>query len=419
MYFNSDRVFCSRNKKELRMNIKIVIMIIMAISISCSTTAVKKDIGGSCKNMSDCKAELICKDSTCQKEKAEENDLCDVTEDCKTPLICSHNICQKEMSEGDSCSNEVPCKENLSCYDGICYDFSKNNFKDMKMLDFASSFKFYTMSDNKGDSIEVPDFEKMINWTKKLDSIDRDMKFVIGLGDHVKKGRDNKFISFMNNDNFYHNNFYPNIADGENEYYGDGQDDWGAGKKLFKELNLLERDNVTIRENGAEYYAKFTINGINIHLIQLHFPDQPSNIDIAWPKESREYMINKIKSIEKSDNDIIIVAAHSRDGAWYDYLTKEQLDIVMSKVDIGFSATIHIFERITLPNHNSDGTLFINTGSITNGYLTGGDGYLELHVLKNPTRVILQYIDMDKDNLGLNKDTAWIKYINGKIEKLK
>jgi hypothetical protein len=130
-------------------------------------------------------------------------------------------------------------------------------------------------------------------------------------------------------------------------------------------------------------------------------------------------MINKIKSIEKSDNDIIFVVAHSKEGEWQSYLTEEQLDIVMSKVDIGFSATIHIFERITVSGHNNDGTLFINTGSITNGYLTGGDGYIELHVLTDPTRVVLQYIDMDKDTLELNKTTAWIKYINGKIEKLK
>ncbi len=383
---------------------RIVLFFIFALFLfSCSSNKDKKctkkcNIWESCKIVNDSQT-CVLNDGKCNSNedcKDEKKNHCNESNTC-VPFVCDE---------------ENPCKDNLTCYKSQCYDFSENKFENMDMLDFASSFKFYIMSDNKGEAEEKVSFKKMIEWTK-----DRDQKFVIGLGDHLKKGRDNLFLDFIENNEFYKNNFYPNIADGENEYYGEGQDDWGAGGKFLELFDFENKDNVTLRDNKAEYYASIKIGDITIHLIQVHFPDEPrDDAKLAWPQESRDYLINKLKSIEKTKNDIVIVGAHSIFGSWHNYLKKEELDIVLEKVDLGLSATVHEFAKMTASGHDNDATLFINTGAITHGLTS--DGYLEVHFIKNPNRIIIQYIDMKKSSLEINKKTSWIKYINGKIEKL-
>lgn len=48
------------------------------------------------------------------------------------------------------------------------------------------------MSDNKGDGLEKKAFDRMVKWMEKSQT-----KFVIGLGDHVKKGWKNSFLDFL------------------------------------------------------------------------------------------------------------------------------------------------------------------------------------------------------------------------------
>ena len=90
-------------------------------------------------------------------------------------------------------------------------------------LDNAASFSFSIMSDNKGYSVENPHMYKCNKWIKEAGD-----KFIIGLGDHVKDNRENPFLDLIKNDSLWHNHFYPNVADGENEYWGEDQSDWGA-----------------------------------------------------------------------------------------------------------------------------------------------------------------------------------------------
>ena len=40
-------------------------------------------------------------------------------------------------------------------------------------------------------------------------------------------------------------------------------------------VSLSERQNVEVRKNKNEYYAVETIEGIKVHIIQLHFSDNP------------------------------------------------------------------------------------------------------------------------------------------------
>ncbi|MBC8526408.1 MAG: hypothetical protein ISS28_07020 [Candidatus Cloacimonetes bacterium] len=279
-------------------------------------------------------------------------------------------------------------------------------------LDKAAVFNFVIMSDNKGDSpMSSEQFTRMVEWCE-----DSNTQFVIGLGDHLKLKWENSFLAFLKQNNWWKEHFYPNIADGENEYYGTGQDDWGAGGKLLDEIELSKKDNVIIRENGCEYYAKIRIKNFTVHLVQLHFSDSPENERMAFNENSRKYFINTLQSINKGKKDIIIVAAHSRTGSWIHLLSDERKRLVMEKADLVLSATTHFFERVEVEGYENSGALCINTGSITFPAYWCPGGYVQVNVLKNPFALIVQYINADKKIREMqNSDYAFIKIVNNGI----
>ncbi len=303
---------------------------------------------------------------------------------------------------------------------GILFGFSENRHwktvKNITELDSLAVFHFAIMSDNKGDSPKSKkSFANMNDWIKNSNG-----KFIIGLGDHVKKNWRNDFLPFINNDQWWRKNFYPGIADGENEYYGKGQGDWGAGKRLFKETDFYDKKNVVFRKNKCEYYAKIKENGWTIHLIQIHFPDEPKDLKIAFPEDSRRYLIKTINSIKKGKRDIIIVGAHSRTGSWIEELSPERQRIILEKADLVLSATTHFFKRIIPKNSKKTDALCINTGSIT--YPSGfcPKGYVEVHVMENPRAIIVQYLNANRGKRELqNYDYAFVKYLNGEINHLR
>lgn len=285
-----------------------------------------------------------------------------------------------------------------------------NSIQDLQNL---SVFSFAIMSDNKGDSPEnSPENFKMVKWIKQSND-----QFVIGLGDHLKRGWDNSFLDMIKEDPWWNQNFYPNIADGENEYFGECQSDWGAGGKLLEEMNFSQHSNVAIRKNGSEYYAKISVDEYTVHLIQLHYPDIPRDCDLAFPEDSRQYLKTTLQSIDKGSRDIIIAAAHSRTGNWISDLDKELRKIVMDKADLVLSATTHYFQRIKLPDYKQSGALLINTGSVNYPLPLSHGGYVHVSVLEDPLSLIVQYINVeDEDEMEL-QDTrhAILKVIGGEI----
>ncbi|MCF6358874.1 MAG: hypothetical protein L3J54_13820, partial [Draconibacterium sp.] len=120
----------------------------------------------------------------------------------------------------------------------------------IETLDSLAAFSFSIMSDNKCYSVENPDMYKCNKWIKEAGD-----RFIIGLGDHVKDNRENPFLDLLKTDSLWHNHFYPNVADGENQYWGTWQGDWGAGYPILDYVDLSNRKNVKIRENRYEYYA--------------------------------------------------------------------------------------------------------------------------------------------------------------------
>ena len=277
-------------------------------------------------------------------------------------------------------------------------------------LDSMAVLSFSIMSDNKGYSLENSDMEKCDLWMREAGD-----KFVLGLGDHVKDNRANPFLDLMKTDSLWHNHFYPNVADGENEFWGRDQADWGSGAPILDYVDLNKRKNVEIRSNNAEYYAIEEHNGIRVHIIQLHYSDNPPDPTIAFNESSRQYLMDMLDSIDKTDNDIIVVLAHTAN--WVNELTEERRSKLLGKADLILGATTHRYQRYEFSDHDNDkGAIMLNTGAVGN---SGKSGFLQIHVLEYPTRMVIQYQTTKNDSRKLQKKGfAYEKIINGTIKEV-
>jgi predicted phosphodiesterase len=286
-------------------------------------------------------------------------------------------------------------------------------FKDITsiaQLDSMSVFSFAIMSDNKGDALNKKEFKRMDKWIKGSGA-----EFVVGLGDHVKRGWKNQFVDFLKEDRWWYTKFYPVLADGENEYYGESQADRTKGNMLFDLTDMKERGNIEFTEEGSEYYAKIKVKDYTIHLISLFYPDSPSDDRVAFPDESKKYLVDILNSIDKKKKDIIIAAAHSRMGYWLNNLPYDKRDVVLNKVDLVLSATTHVFQVF-----NSYGDeivpLAINTGSITYPNLFCPGGYVQVNVVEDPDAFVVQYINAEKKDRKLqNTYYSAVKKLNGEV----
>ena len=275
----------------------------------------------------------------------------------------------------------------------------------IKKLDSLATFSFSIMSDNKGYALENESMYKCDKWIREAGD-----RFILGLGDHVKDNRANPFLYLLKNDSLWHNHFYPNIADGENEFWGEDQGTWGVGAPILDYVNISERKNTSIRNNKCEYYAIEEHDGIKVHIIQIHYSDTPTDPDIAFNKSSRKYLFDILESINKTDKDIIVVLVHT--NGWIDVLNKKRKEKILAKADLLLDANTHAYKKYDLENKASEnGAVIFNTGAVGN---SGNSGFMQVHVLKNPLRMIIQYQETKNDSRQLQgKGFAYEKIIGG------
>jgi hypothetical protein len=280
----------------------------------------------------------------------------------------------------------------------------------IEKLDDMAVLSFSIMSDNKGYAIENAHMNKLDIWAREAGN-----QFILGVGDHVKDNRANPFLDLIKTDSLWHYRFYPNVADGENEFWGEGQEDWGAGAPILDYVDLKKRKNVEIRSNNCEYYAIEEHNGIRVHIIQLHYSDNPPDPAIAFNESTRKYLIDVLDSIDKTDDDIIVVLAHT--GNWVEQLSAERRSKVLGKADLILGATTHRYQRYDFSDYdNEKSAIALNTGAVGN---SGENGFLQVHVLEYPTRMIIQYQTTKNKNRELQKNGyAYEKIINGKIKEI-
>ena len=287
--------------------------------------------------------------------------------------------------------------------------------KSIRDLDRLADLHFAIMSDNKGDSpLSSVEFARMTTWIKEGKPA-----FMIGLGDHVKHRWENTFIPWLQSDPWWREHFYPNVADGENEYYSPThrQSDYGEGAPILDLVELEAHANV-IRPNRSEYYAQISVSDYTVHLIQMHFSDQPMDIAIAFPESSRAWMMETLKGIKKGDKDLIIVAAHSRTGAWDMILSPERRQLLLDKADLVLSATTHRYDAWVPEGFETGAAVCVNTGSVNYPGPMAANGYVEIHIV-DTVGVVGQYIDLTQTERRLQRGRfAWVKPKDGPMRYL-
>ena len=273
-------------------------------------------------------------------------------------------------------------------------------------LDRLAALHFALMSDHKGDSpLSSVEFARMNAWIKEGNPA-----FVVGLGDHVKHRFENTFIPWLRSEPWWREHFYPNVADGENEYYSPThrQSDYGQGAPIL-DLVALEAHARVTRPNSSEYYAQIPIHDYTIHLIQMHFSDQPMDDAVAFPESSRSWMMNTLEGIEKGGRDLIIVAAHSRTGVWDTLLSPERRKSLLNKADLVLSATTHRFEAWVPEGFEEGDAVCVNTGAVNYPGPMATNGYVEIHLIES-MGTVGQYIDLTQTDRRLQRGRfAWIK----------
>ena|GEM_PF-3131305 len=281
-------------------------------------------------------------------------------------------------------------------------------------LDRRAGLHFAIMSDNKGDSpLSSVECARMAAWVEEGRAA-----FVIGMGDHLKNGWENSFIPWIQGDRWWRTHFYPNVADGENEYYSPThrQSDYGGGAPILSLVDLRANAEVVVRENGCEYYAKVRHKGYTVHLIQMHFSDSPKDPNVAFPEESRAWLTRTLTSIEKGEKDLIVVGAHSIKGYWDDELNPEQRRTLLHRADLVLSGTTHNF-RVWVPEGFEDGSaVCVNTGAVNYPGYMSTEGYVEVHVLEPGGEIVGQYVDLTQTERRLQWGRfAWVKPRGGRM----
>lgn len=289
-------------------------------------------------------------------------------------------------------------------------------------LDTAAVFHYSLLSDLIGDSNRIVT-ARGLSWM-------RNSEFVLGGGDDVKS-RGTSFEKLIGTDPFYKAKFYPSIGDGECNAYGSGQNDWGAGREFFNfipgfwDRPNVERNDLEGRDadgNTPSYYAWFEKGGIKVHVLQLHWSDSA-----PFAATTIQFMVDKLTELRasKTNNDIIHVHAHN--GAFIKNLgslakngkmTFDDIELLISTADIITDASQHngrrfwwgeiFFEdacdwypRIGAAFEDPNAAVWYNSGIIAN------DGYMEFHVLADPTRIVIQYMNIKQSDRLLVTDSTW------------
>jgi len=263
---------------------------------------------------------------------------------------------------------------------------------------------FAIFSDNKGDGPDSGEFGYMRGLVDGVAAMEAE--FVLGIGDHVRGGTPPQdFITFLREDPWWPDHFYPVIADGENAYYGSGQGDWGAGRGLLDELDLCANPAVTCRENGTEYHAVLeTSIDLVVHFVVVHYPDSG---DDPFPLDSQRWLVAELQGIARTGREIVIATAHT--GRWLKTLLDDDVAAVLAGADLLLGASTHFYDRYDYPD---DAALFLNTGST--GYAIENN-YLEVVVLDAPLRLVLLNHEAAGQRQLQAGDNCWVKEIGGPV----
>ncbi len=292
-----------------------------------------------------------------------------------------------------------------------------HSFKDIrsyKDLKSKRAFSFSIISDLHGETpLTNRNVAKTTKWITEDES-----KFVLGLGDVDVTCAENCVMSFIVRSDWWSRNYFPTIGDTEDQYFiDDPQDETYKSAQLYlKVLGIHDRENVEVSPDGKEYYAIINYEGINIHFISLYYTDVIHGNRDLFPPESKEFLINTLNKIDKQANDIIIVGAHTEFGSFIYELDDADKNLVMNKCDLLLSGGVHFFLSNSVEGYVEKGAINISCGSPSKARWGAPNGFVQIHVFKNPLSMVIQYLDLSKEELQLvDTPYSYIKVVNGLV----
>ncbi len=287
-------------------------------------------------------------------------------------------------------------------------------------LQQAAAASFTIFSDNKGQNEGFVAFERMLLWA---DSDPHHLLF-IGNGDNLcgwgnYEIQSRAFIEqWLPSYPEFRAAYYPVIADGENEYFGAWQGDYCAGRPMLQHAGLLTFDSppqigrpekvVAFRplastdrntaysppagEYGCDYHAIESYGGYRVHFLTAAFADTPSGqLDIQMPQTSRDWLMAQLNAIDKTDHDIVVVAAHS-ECRFDNLLTTAERNTLYAKADLILSASCHNYQVWTGWEVAGNNPIVFNTGQLS----IGQNGLTRVHIVPGnadtPPVLVLRYV---------------------------
>jgi hypothetical protein len=273
---------------------------------------------------------------------------------------------------------------------------------------------FAVLGDTHGNAVEDSSFANAVRQMEDLQ-----VSFIVGLGDNLEDPKNTRkthdtFLDWVREQPFWMVHFWPTVADGENEYFGTGSGDWGAGRGLIDFFGVPYRPDVVMAEGEhpvkppVSYYVPIRIGEVTVHLIQLTFSDTPKgNPIIPFREETRAFMERILRTINKDGNDIVVIGAHSETGTWIDVLSGARQALIRRQCDLALSGTTHDYKRT---DHGPTGPL-----ALTNGFCfdkvhdpdQSDYGWIAVYVFSDPLCLMTVYVNPNTHNMVLPRYDGW------------
>ncbi|MCD4652160.1 MAG: hypothetical protein K8S56_10320 [Candidatus Cloacimonetes bacterium] len=277
-----------------------------------------------------------------------------------------------------------------------------DSIRTIEGLDDRSDLTFSVFGDNRGESLETSIYlARMVRWIGESDN-----EFVIGMGDHLRRGKNSLFSDFIKEHIYWTQQFFPGISKGEEDFFGADN-----GCEFIKQTEVTYNRGFVYNNTGCAYYVPITRNGYVIHLIQL-------NRITSESVSSKAAFLNKqLKALKRDKKSFVILTANADETNWLTLLPKSVQKLCREKADLIFTSNDNYCHRIPLKARKKNEPLMLDTGSTDHAYRWNPNGFIQIHVLSNPSALVVQYLDLSQPQREIqHSEFAWIKYPGKQVE---
>jgi hypothetical protein len=267
------------------------------------------------------------------------------------------------------------------------------------------------MGENEGKGLSSETFKKLTVFTREHDSA-----FNIGSGMHLDGNKNQEFLSYIKDNNWWKTRFFPNISTYENEYYGSKYSDWDKGKKIIESLKFPTYSQTSFFNDKADYYTQIKEGFYTIHLFQLHNHEREQFDSVKT--DMLKWLLTEIEAINKSETDFIIISGRGIDRVLKNEVHEDNYNKVLSKADLIISDDFLPF-KLSSSEEMPNGAVTLNSGAVNSNSKYTPSGFVQIFHLPEPSAFVILYLNAEEDEFRLpSKGRSYIKYVNGPLAPL-